>query len=74
MIKKSLILVFVVLTAIIWSGNSFASQNFRKFDINDYPKDKISTHELLTQVRDFSINIRNLQKSWRIRETRLLLH
>lgn len=57
MIKKSLILVFVVLTAIIWSGNSFASQNFRKFDINDYPKDKISTHELLTQVRDFSINI-----------------
>lgn len=57
MIKKSLILVFVVLTAIIWSGNSFASQNFRKFNINDYPKDKISTHELLTQVRDFSINI-----------------
>lgn len=57
MIKKSLILVFVALTAIIWSGNSFASQNFRKFDINDYPKDKISTHELLTQVRDFSINI-----------------
>ncbi len=57
MIKKSLVLIFIVLTAIVWSGNSFASQNFRKFDINDYPKDKISTHELLTQVRDFSINI-----------------